>query len=221
MNTAKTSPADAVTLLDALETDLALATSAARAREGAPAKGRGVAFRKLLLRWREAQAKFDANPQSLGETLLARSDIKADPRFDQIKQTVDNLPKLVPKFGGQLDQALVELKQQLASFWALRNSGATKRHDPQARATAESGKQKLVKALNHGPLSGETGRPLPDEMAKSLIAGFARNADIASAAVYQAGAGKHPEAVTAALDRIIPYNETGFKGQREKSIPRE
>ena len=49
---------------------------------------------------------FGANLQSLGQTLLARDDIKADSRLAQIKQAVDDLPKLVPVFGGELETTL-------------------------------------------------------------------------------------------------------------------
>ena len=81
-------------------------TSAARAREGGPATGPLVAYRMLLLRWREAQSLFEANLQTLGKTLLARPDIQADPRLDSITQAVAALPKLVPKFGGRLEDVL-------------------------------------------------------------------------------------------------------------------
>jgi hypothetical protein len=106
VNAAKTAPTDAAARLDALEADLARATSAGRAREATPAKGRGVAYRKLLLRWREAQGTLDANLKSVGTTLLARPDIKADPRLGEIEKAVADLPKLVPAFGGELEGVL-------------------------------------------------------------------------------------------------------------------
>jgi hypothetical protein len=103
---AKTDPVAAVVALDALEGDVARAASAARAREAPSTKGRGVAYRKLLLCWRDAQGTFDANLASLGALLLARPEIKADPRIEQIKAAVAALPKLVPKFGGDLENVL-------------------------------------------------------------------------------------------------------------------
>lgn len=102
----KADPAALATSIDALEADLARATSAARAGEAAPAQGRGVAFRKLLLRWREAQGQFDANLKSLGASLLALPEIKADPRLAQLEKVVAALPQLVPTFGGRLEDAL-------------------------------------------------------------------------------------------------------------------
>lgn len=78
----------------------------ARPHAGAPTKGGLVAYRKLLLRWREAQGTFAANLASLGTVLLARPEIRADPRIDEIKQAVTELPKLVPQFGGALEDVL-------------------------------------------------------------------------------------------------------------------
>jgi hypothetical protein len=103
---AKTGPAGTGASLDALERDIARATSAARAREATPANGRGVAYRKLLLRWREAQATFAANLNTLGANLLGRPDIQADPRLEEIREAVAALPKLVPTFGGNLEDVL-------------------------------------------------------------------------------------------------------------------
>jgi hypothetical protein len=103
---AKEDPAAVVGLMDVRESDIARAASAARGRDAAPARGRGVAYRKLLLRWREAQSAVDANLLSLGKVLLARPDIQADPRIDSIRQAVAELPNLVPKFSGELEKVL-------------------------------------------------------------------------------------------------------------------
>jgi len=102
----KTDAVSAPASLDALEGDIARATSAARAGESAPPKGRGVAYSKLLLRWREAQGTLHSNLTALGTTLLARPDIQADPRIEEIKQAVPELPELVPQFGGRLEEVL-------------------------------------------------------------------------------------------------------------------
>jgi hypothetical protein len=98
--------ADIAGALDALEGEITRSTSAARAREATPAPGRGVAYRKLLLRWRDAQAAFHGNLQTLGKTLLARPDIQADPRIADIEQAVANLAKAFPTFSGRLEDAL-------------------------------------------------------------------------------------------------------------------
>lgn len=69
-------------------------------------KGGLVAYRKMLLRWRGAQASLDAGLQSVGKTLLSLPEVKDDPRFKEIERAVGALPKLVPKFGGQLEDVL-------------------------------------------------------------------------------------------------------------------
>jgi hypothetical protein len=89
-----------------LDGDMAHAISAERARAAAPAPNRGVAYRKLLLRWREAQGLVATNLQALGSTLLARPDIQADPRLDQIEEAVGKLLSVVPQFGGALEDVL-------------------------------------------------------------------------------------------------------------------
>jgi hypothetical protein len=65
-----------------------------------------VAYRTLLLRWRSAQSRVDASLRTVGATLLARPDIKADPRLKDIQKAVSLLPKLVPAFGGKLEDVL-------------------------------------------------------------------------------------------------------------------
>jgi hypothetical protein len=89
-----------------LDADRAHAISAERGRAGAPAPNRGVAYRKLLLRWRAAQGLVATNLQVLGSTLLARPDIQADPRLDQIEEAVGKLVSVVPQFGGALEDIL-------------------------------------------------------------------------------------------------------------------
>lgn len=72
----------------------------------APASTGMVAFAKLQLQWRDAQATFDANLKALGAKLLADPGVQNDPRIDTIKEAVAALPGLVPKFGGDLEDAL-------------------------------------------------------------------------------------------------------------------
>jgi hypothetical protein len=103
---AKTDPAAVVGSLDALESDIARAMSAARPREAGPTKGRGVPYRKLLLRWRDAQAIVQNNINAVGTTLLGRPDVQADPRIEEVKKAVAALPNLVPKFGDKLEDVL-------------------------------------------------------------------------------------------------------------------
>ena len=83
-----------------------LTRSAERAREAAAANTRGIAYPKLLLRWRDAQSLVAGNLASVGKSILARPDVQTDPRFKDVEKIVAALPQLVPKFGGQLEDVL-------------------------------------------------------------------------------------------------------------------
>jgi hypothetical protein len=96
----------AASLIDVLESRIAEAMRAARQTTVGADAGHVVEFAKLLLRWREAQQRFDSNLRAVGEALLARPEIQADPRKDIVRQAVDAFPNLVPKFGGALEDAL-------------------------------------------------------------------------------------------------------------------
>lgn len=65
-----------------------------------------VAFRKLLLRWREAQSQVQGELQALGATLLAHPKVKVDPRRPAVERAVRELPALIPRFSGALEDAL-------------------------------------------------------------------------------------------------------------------
>jgi hypothetical protein len=71
-----------------------------------PAPPRGIAYRKMLLSWRNAQAKVETDLASIGQAILARDDVKQDPRFEQVQQMVAGLPKLIPAFGEKLGETL-------------------------------------------------------------------------------------------------------------------
>lgn len=72
----------------------------------ARAPGGTVAYRQLLLRWRQAQATVSSNLDTLGRALLANGEVQADPRFAQVQRAVGRLSRLVPQFGEALDDAL-------------------------------------------------------------------------------------------------------------------
>ena len=65
-----------------------------------------VAYRALLVRWREAQSTVEANVQTLGRALLANAQVRADPRFPQVERAVPHLSRIVPDFGTKLNDAL-------------------------------------------------------------------------------------------------------------------
>lgn len=66
----------------------------------------GIAFRKLLLQWRAAQAQVADSLNDVGRTILGRDDVQKDPRLADVEQVVAQLPKLVPIFGGALEDVL-------------------------------------------------------------------------------------------------------------------
>jgi hypothetical protein len=59
-----------------------------------------------LLRWRDAQSAVAANIVRLGQAVLARDDVRKDPRLPRVEAAVAALPGLIPKFGTELDTLL-------------------------------------------------------------------------------------------------------------------
>lgn len=71
------------------------------------AKPRGaVAYGKLLIEWRTAQRRVLETIDSIGSAILARDDVKADPRLEQVRRAVRALPSLVPQFGSELEDLI-------------------------------------------------------------------------------------------------------------------
>ena len=86
----------------------ALARSAERGREAAAQNVRGIAFPKLLLRWRAAQASMAASLDQVAKAVLANPEVKEDPNFDQIAACAGQLPTFIPRFGSALEDAIDE-----------------------------------------------------------------------------------------------------------------
>jgi hypothetical protein len=80
--------------------------SAQRGEEARDAKQRGIAYPKLLMRWRNAQAKLATALDTIGKDLLEREEVRSDPRFEEVETAVAALPKLVPAFSGDLEDVL-------------------------------------------------------------------------------------------------------------------
>jgi len=70
--------------------------------KAAPSPMGVVSYAKLLLRWREAQARAAANLTELGRLLLDLPEVQSDPRLAQVQQAAAGLPHLIPKFGEEL-----------------------------------------------------------------------------------------------------------------------
>ena len=67
-----------------------------------------VAWAKLLLRWRDAEAKARAAVNDLGLAILALPEVHSDPRLHHVKRAVALLPGLIPAFGETLSDVLDE-----------------------------------------------------------------------------------------------------------------
>ncbi len=83
-----------------------LARSAERGREAQAANTRGIAYPKLLLRWRAAQSQLDGSLKAIAKDLLGRQEVINDPRFAEVKEAAALLPTLVPTFGSDLEDAI-------------------------------------------------------------------------------------------------------------------
>jgi hypothetical protein len=81
--------------------------SAQRGRDAAATIPRGtVAYRTMLLRWRRAQSDVADNLAAVGRAVLAHPEVQGDPRLGEVERAVAELPKLVPTFGGALEDVL-------------------------------------------------------------------------------------------------------------------
>lgn len=65
-----------------------------------------VKSRQLLLRWRQAQQTLAADLDRLASAVLGNETVKRDPRFKDVEAAVKQIPNLVPKFGGKLEDLL-------------------------------------------------------------------------------------------------------------------
>jgi hypothetical protein len=95
--------ANAAEHVEELAAAVAQALGAARQREAQSAPRLTIDARKLLVTWHTAQSAVVSNIASLGQTILARDDVKRDPRLPKVQEVVASLPKLVPDFGTALD----------------------------------------------------------------------------------------------------------------------
>ena len=89
--------------LDALR---GTARSAERGREAQAANRRGIAYPRMLLRWRSAQAEALGALDRVGKAYLALPNVQADPRFPDVRVAISRLPTLVPELGGDLADLL-------------------------------------------------------------------------------------------------------------------
>jgi hypothetical protein len=84
----------------------ARAPSATRGEEAKALNARGIAYPKLLLRWKNAQAAALSTLQGAGEAYLALPNVQTDPRYARVRQAIAELPELIPDLGDELSDLL-------------------------------------------------------------------------------------------------------------------
>lgn len=104
-----TNPARLAGEIDTLENDLARATTAARTAEAAAASGDTVSYRLLQSEWVEAQARARQQLDQFVRQVLADKEIQEHPRFDDIKEGLDDAVDLLPDFGNALEGSLAAI----------------------------------------------------------------------------------------------------------------
>jgi hypothetical protein len=80
--------------------------SAQRGEEARAANTRGIAYPKMLLRWRQAQSDAVNAVNRIGQAYLGQSNVQADPRYAEVQSAVAELPGLIPQLGEQLSDLL-------------------------------------------------------------------------------------------------------------------
>ncbi len=80
--------------------------SAARGQEAQAANVRGIAYPRMLLRWRSAQADAAGALDRAGKSYLALPNVQADPRYPEVQAAISRLPALVPELGEDLADLL-------------------------------------------------------------------------------------------------------------------
>jgi hypothetical protein len=83
-----------------------LARSAERGAEAKGANARGIAYPKMLLRWRTAQGEAIGALDRIGKAYLVLPNVQADPRYARVQTAIAKLPALIPNLGGELSDLL-------------------------------------------------------------------------------------------------------------------
>ena len=102
-------PATLAVQINALESDVGRAASAARAGGAAATAGGGVTYRKLQFAWRDAQGKARKQLDQFVAAVLADKDIQADPRFGEAKAAASEIGDMMPEFGTGIETALADI----------------------------------------------------------------------------------------------------------------
>ena len=91
-----------------LGVDVGRTASAERGRDARASNPRGIAYPRMLLRWRSAQAEAAGALDRVGKAYLALPAVQADPRYPAVQAAISRLPALVPQLGEDLADLLDE-----------------------------------------------------------------------------------------------------------------
>ena len=147
-----------------------------RGLEAKASNVRGIEYPKLLLRWRGAQAVLSNSLNEISKDLLARKDVIADSRFEDVKKCAALLPSLVPTFGseleGAIDAGINEGQGPRAAELAGKAVGII---DVYRKQIAAAAKQKQLEECSSG--DNAKCEPLGGELDAALTESFGRSTD--------------------------------------------
>lgn len=135
--------------------------------------------------------------------------------FDDNKKISDDataaweLKKEAPD--GETPEAKIIREAEGAELDRIYYEAEAKKNAALARETALLGQKLLTEALDHGPLSAESGQRLKTGSPK-VVAAYVKNPRLADTAVKALATAKHPEAIVNGLDAMVYLVSNGFLG---------
>jgi len=148
---------------------------------------------------REAFAAFDAilkGEEPTEANIKQAQDLLAQARTEKSNQVkAYNDAKKLPEGQERTDK----MKAAFDAYKLAETAVA----EAEEKEKALLGQKYLSEAIAHGPLSGETGRPLDDASAELIAKGFQKNPRMAHAAVGMVNEVEHPELVAQNLDKMM------------------
>lgn len=169
--------------------------------------------RKAFKDFRAAMLDEDVTPE-----VVAAAKQKLAEASQEYNQTLAEWKQLGQVPNGETNEQKIARetrREEVASLWRTAN---TKRDTAIAREKAVLAHEKavlcekmLTEATDHGPLSGDTGRPFKAATATKLVKAFAKDPKLASSAVKAATTAKYPDALADSVDKMIDIVDSGFQ----------
>jgi hypothetical protein len=182
--------------------------------------GAATEARKAFKGFRDAILDEDVTPEMIAD---AKQEVKNTQQ--EIADACAEWNRLNEAPVGETDDERIareEEQEQAAESWRAadaRNANAVAREKAlDAHEKAVLGEKLLTEATNHGPLSGDTGRPFKDATATKLVQAFAKNPRLAQAAVKTATTARHPDVVAAGLDKVVDQVGTNFQATDRRAF---